>query len=391
MQQHLSTAIPAAASDPGTPARAPRRLPDELVLMILDWCRHLKYKRESTLAALCRLSKRYHKDGERLLYTHVELLRDGSVLKPLTVRPWLRRHVKSVYVGIEGQDLEDARVASVLANLHNVEVVCGQPSEEAIRLILSHPRVRLASLELDLDSMSAPKIFMDCAKALSSLRELRTDVVSDLIELPAAALRHLKTLYIETYCDGLMFDRDMAPSLGQLDDLTWPVLSDSEIDLAPFPHLERLQLRIVSVPHAVGRDAFERRAGKGLVQLLEKAGSRTRLIHLAVQGTVQVRLLDDRLSTNPAHFFGQSSTILAALPRHIQYLTLDTNCVRPTDFAAYLLDPARRPPGLRRLQVGNEVGLGLMALLRGVGGPYGALAGELERAGIEVTMTASSR
>jgi len=94
-----------------------------------------------------------------------------------------------------------------------------------------------------------------------------------------------------------------------------------------------------------------------------------------------------------------TAQILDALPPHLEHLSLTTSFLRPADVAAFLLG-ARRPTALRTLRIGDEVGRGLGAILRrddggdgdGSGSAlsgeeegFGALAGVLERAGVEVT------
>ena len=93
-----------------------------------------------------------------------------------------------------------------------------------------------------------------------------------------------------------------------------------------------------------------------------------------------------------------TARILDALPPHLEHLSLTTSFLRPADVAAFLLG-ARRPTALRTLRIGDEVGRGLGAILRGEAGDgdgsgsapsgeeegFGALAGVLERAGVEVT------
>ncbi|BGP50545.1 hypothetical protein JCM10450v2_006464 [Rhodotorula kratochvilovae] len=112
-------------------ARLPLRLPDELVLMIIETCDYLEMDREKTLAALCRLAKRYREGAERLLYSRVELQPHGqghpgvpgTALHTLARRTTLRPYVNSVDLNIERKYAQDADVWGVLQDLPNVEEI----------------------------------------------------------------------------------------------------------------------------------------------------------------------------------------------------------------------------------------------------------------------------
>ncbi|GAA5940170.1 hypothetical protein JCM3775_007283 [Rhodotorula graminis] len=94
-----------------------------------------------------------------------------------------------------------------------------------------------------------------------------------------------------------------------------------------------------------------------------------------------------------------TAAILHALPPRLEHLSLTTSFLCPADVAAYLLG-RWGPAALKTLRISDEVGRGLGPILRGeidVDGygevlpssedveRFGALAGVLERAGVEVT------
>lgn len=81
-----------------------------------------------------------------------------------------------------------------------------------------------------------------------------------------------------------------------------------------------------------------------------------------------------------------TTDVLDALPSRLEHLSLVTDCIHAGDPAAWLLG-ASHPSALRTLRIGGAVGYGLGGILRddAAKGPYGALAGTLERAGVGVT------
>ena len=85
----------------------------------------------------------------------------------------------------------------------------------------------------------------------------------------------------------------------------------------------------------------------------------------------------------------EANDILYAFPPQLRTLGLSTSAIRSEEFATCLLS-ALRPPAMRVLYLADALGDGLADILDDPDGPHGALAGELERAGIEVTTQARS-
>jgi len=120
----------AAATASAAAAAPPRPLPDELILMVVDQCDHLRpdSARTRALAALCRLARRYHAHAQRVLYSRIELvdenvvwLEPGSLVDALVRKASLRRLVRSVGVSYYSTTvLEVPRVRAALGDLPNV-------------------------------------------------------------------------------------------------------------------------------------------------------------------------------------------------------------------------------------------------------------------------------
>ncbi|GAA5842174.1 hypothetical protein JCM9279_002806 [Rhodotorula babjevae] len=278
-------------------------------------------------------------------------------------------------------------MATILADLPDVKVVRAVSCDELVRVFLSQAPVRLEKLEIQLLDPAAGDLFRgDGAAAVSKLSQLRCDEIEDDADLPA--LRHLTTLHVSSYCDAATFLALVDPIRGQLVDLAFPVSSRIRpFDLGSFVMLQRFRLRIQHEPFAAGDvSGIERVVVVGFKHFLDYVGRQLPHVqHLYLEGTLKVRTWDDRTSSNPVHLPPRTADILLSVPRHIPHLTLDTNCIRPADAAAFFLDPALRPRGLETLALGGETGRGLCALLRGSENPYTALGKVLKDAEIEVT------
>ncbi|GAA5895527.1 hypothetical protein JCM8208_005256 [Rhodotorula glutinis] len=403
----------------------PRRLPDELVLMVVDRCNDLRpeWARTRALAALCRLARRYHAHAERLLYSYIRLvdehaarLERGSLLHALVHNAPLRRHVRSVEVGSPVHYFPLKRVRHVLENLPNVAYVYGwDGGQRAVRVILAQKNLKLRRLGFDE------------AFELNGMIEL----VGRRVELPAT-LVHLDIdhlfgyIPIDSALDCLSaitsfgisrtpfpsdWTRFIAPFRANLVTLRLPVFLESDrMDLGVFPHLRCL------VFYALGGDEGGDPClhSKGLsyvvpylVQCLLSGAAIASFTSFALHGA---HLDPHDPDHDPQHRLYEraprsgapscTSQILDALPARLEHLSLTTSFLHPADVAAYLLGPLR-PPALRTLRIGGEVGRGLGAILRGEfnvgegsgtsseareeGEGFGALAGVLERAGVEVT------
>ncbi|BGP50509.1 hypothetical protein JCM10450v2_006428 [Rhodotorula kratochvilovae] len=257
-------------------------LPDELVLMIIDTCDRLEKDREKTLAALCRLAKRYREGAERVLYSRIEL-RPGSRV-PVAPR----------------------------TALHTVV------HETRLR-----PHVKWLGLFID--------------DALTS------------ICLP----------------------------------LGYQLQNHS---LAAFRNLQHLSLVGKGVKVKEYTDLIP-----GVESILATAASLATFVSLAIEGTLVTSepvegdfMSLDPVPAAPSEVPPSSRNILAAIPSQIQHLSLVTSFFRPNDVAAFL-SGSPRPPRLRTLRIGDEVGRGLHALMGEQGGPFEGLASALEEAGVELT------
>lgn len=112
--------------------RAPVRLPDEVVIMTIEWCDYLPCQRTTTLAALCRLSRRYTVGAQRALYSRVSICTDGTWYGPghgaasaLIGAPHLHPWVRSVELRGRGAPSEEHDAAEILGLLPSVdELVC---------------------------------------------------------------------------------------------------------------------------------------------------------------------------------------------------------------------------------------------------------------------------
>ncbi|GAA5842113.1 hypothetical protein JCM9279_002790 [Rhodotorula babjevae] len=390
MQHNPPTAAPAAASGPTSPARAPRRLPDELVLMVAEWCSGLRYGRDATLATLCRLAKRFKAAVERVLYSSVVLvggpLYARSTLNTLVHFPRYRQLVKRVNLSIRCASIADLapEVISVLCSMPNVEEVrvADQAASPTLPLLLVHPTCRLRIYSAPVWTTADARFSRSHPRAFAFLEHMATDDSSAL--LAAAACPALSSLHIACGTDfsPARWARYSAALGNRLTSLSLH-LEDESLgqvgDLSTLRRLEHLRLRMTV---SGGRARLDR-DGPAIMALMQSLPRSPSLVRLELN--VDVTMSDG--SRDPLVAFpipASYSDILFAIPPQIRHLTLVTDAIPATIFATYLLSPLR-PPALRTLRLGDDLGYGLSVILDDAECPHGALAGELERAGIEVT------
>ncbi|TNY21327.1 hypothetical protein DMC30DRAFT_395293 [Rhodotorula diobovata] len=397
---------PTTTPPPAPRPLPPRRLPDELVVMIIEWCGHVTLRmRKRTLAALCRLAKRYKAAAERVLYARVWLVAQGGYRGPsapiydepgeldtLVKQPRLRALVKTVEMRIEPGATSDARVAAVLRDLPNVEyLIVGMESHYAAGLLITQSASRLRELSVEGQGRVVDRIVHLHARALSgSLKRLSLDRLGAGFSRPnTEAVSGLKALVVfeEANSAGLV-----AATAASRDDLVslrlpFPKLREP-YDLTHYRNFAYLELRCFNVGHA-----FEERAA--LISTIESTSALPSLSFLKLDGHAPddtscpgCRRVDAQLGRQ-ARMLPLSKAIFDAIPSQIRHLSLGGSFLRADILAAYLLGPLR-PPRLETLQLSDDIGRAFSEILRdgseGSGGPFGALAGALERVGIEVTV-----
>ncbi|KPV73162.1 uncharacterized protein RHOBADRAFT_46268 [Rhodotorula graminis WP1] len=362
----------------------PARVPDELVLMVVDWCDKLGKDRLKTLSALVRLAKRFNNDVERRLYSRVTISDElsmepsshGAVRYVLVRRPSLRRLVQAVELSslrrYRSGGAVDGVVAQVLGDL---------------------PAVSEITCHWDADVLDLFSLIRDRPAAFATLHSLRAQTAYLLYGMPTFGFRiGLKTLEL-TDIEGNRQLGALTSSFANI--LTRLSLSVSAsvatCDPALYPSLQHLSLSSDDVELDMVR-----RATSAVVTFLKAAATSASLLSFEWQCTIAPSdggVPSDEADPTPAAPFPITNAILAAVPRQIRHLSLLTDCFAPADVAAYLGDDAQRPPHLATLRIGGALGRGLGRILGGEGevggeggeGSCGALAGVLERAGVEVT------
>ncbi|GAA5910043.1 hypothetical protein JCM8208_000937 [Rhodotorula glutinis] len=392
---HLVLRRDKAALEPLVRRPALRQLVEsvDLTVLVTDDAREKKEREEGVRRAKLRKEKerrereREEKEKEKQGMVVENLGDKGAIGRKSDEQKASDKQKAAEAKAAEDKAVEEKLVAehmaTILADVPNVKTVRAVSCDELLHVLLSQSTVRIKSLEIQL---VAGDLFRVCAPALSELVDLRCDDIDDDADLPT--LRDLTTLHIGSYCAAAAFLSMIAPVRDQLVDLAFPVSSRLKVfDLGSFPSVKHFRVRIQNEPFAAGDTAgIERVVVDGFDHLLGWAVRRLpRLEHLYLEGTLKVRTWDDRISSNPVHLPPRTANILLSLPRDIPHLTLDTNCIRPADAAAFLLDSKVRPSALETLALGGETGRGLCALLRGSENAYTALGGALEKAKIEVT------
>ncbi|BGP42358.1 hypothetical protein JCM10449v2_006363 [Rhodotorula kratochvilovae] len=333
-------------------------LPDELVLLVIESCDHLEKDREKTLAALCRLAKRYREAAERVLYSRVELEADfpaaqpvtpGTPLYTLTYVPRLRPYVKSVTLEIFDEHARLLPVVDLLSDLKNVEELSRHWAafSSVTRLVLGTILINAAT---------APPLCAGVTSfSLEDLYDLRT-----FVTFTSAFASHLTCLRL--------------PMTSQLQGHS----------LAIFPNLKHLSLvthlaaqgLVVAIPHAAS--------------VLDTAGSLTSFGVLIVRENTPhgpqyaEQAVCDFGDETLAEIPPLSTHLLQAIPPQVQRLSFVTFLFRADDVATFLLGPSR-PPALRTLRLGGGVGQGFKESARSRSAWYSNFERTMEEAGVEVT------
>ena len=419
----LSAMQPAASTASG---RVPR-LPADLIFVIIAWCEALETQRENTLAALWLLSRQYTSAAQRSLYSHLDLDRalravdlgldfdydffapewdlDGMAkktgLETLSPRRELLPYVKCVTARRVSEELERAGARAVFEDLPNVEKLAGTANDEIVHLILRQPGVRIKSLEINVWDDAAAQLIEDYHEAFEALEQLWA---YSILWPPPSTLEHVKTLTIPCARgpdDLHAFIASFRHSLTRLNLTTHFLLE--KLEITDFPRVDKLNIgfspTFVSIWGAQ-RVAAVLRSTTNLVSLglcgmvpLEAAGKpRLRAPPVDYSSLTSVHRSLDSETDSYGPSAARTSAILDALPASLQHLTIIADNLPAQLLIPYLLEPSR-PPSLVTLRLGGRLGLELGDMLRDRGaapgrGPVGALAGELERAGIELTTTA---
>ncbi|GAA5842098.1 hypothetical protein JCM9279_002786 [Rhodotorula babjevae] len=359
----------------------PRRLPDELIIMVIERCNYLSYKRDQTLAALCHLNKRFKPAAERVLYSKVNLEGEpaaNTVLYALVHFRRFRSFVKKVQLCIEHSTLDaiNTDVVHVLCGLPHVEELDAYSIDAAPGLLLAHPDCRLRYFSLEEWDSKAARLMASRHGALAALEHLEIGFIDDFSGAPPV-LPSLKQLSVQEGHECPAFKQFVAPLVGQITSLSLMDRSTSfgAVDLSTWAKLEHLTL---DLRHLLDQAELES-AISIIVAAIQSAPRWPGLASFALGASAYQRTsFELPASTND---------ILLALPPQLRVLTLLTNAIRAVDLATFLLS-SLRPPALRTLRLGRALGRDFRAILNDAEGRHGALAGELERAGIEVTTTA---
>ena len=347
--------------------------------MVIQRCNDLLGKRDGTLAALCRVSKQLKPAAERALYSDLALGNDLGASSPVSAlfrAPRLRHFVESVYLHDEDDTLDDfaAEVIHVLCSMSNIKrLVVDSEHHPAARLILAHPDCRLRSLALDYWNVKSARILAQFPSAFAALEHLEVGFDDDFAEAPPPVLSSLTSVTVRRGHDLEPFQPFTAPLVGQLAELSLEIWeTECElVDLSAWIALERIGIDFRMPLIAEELEL----AVAGIIATLKSVPRSPGLVSFTFRAFTEDGILA------PAH------DILLALPHHSRHLALVTNAIRSADLATFLLSTLR-PPSLRTLRLGGRLARDFRTLLDDTEGPHGALAGELERAGIEVTTTA---
>ncbi|TNY18361.1 hypothetical protein DMC30DRAFT_403280 [Rhodotorula diobovata] len=386
-----------------TPPPAPRPLPDDLVLLVIECCEEMDhYDRQDTLAKMCRVAKRYREAAERRLYRSVNLAggtgllghdHDPSPLQTLVKQARLRVHVREVELLLDRRQVRRAGVAALLRNLPNVEALVVEiDTQPGVRALLAQPALRLLRLEADFSEDLAATID---AHPLVFANLERLDVGS--ICKPAAVrfsqpVPPVRSLRIQEVADVATFEGLCAALSTTLVSLRIPFFPAQErrpFHLGRFPKLERIEMdssAMVASFQAQLEDIISTMRSMATLPSLAALELRGTLLVSATarEGSLLPEIIPASQEEVPSSL---SEAILDAVPSQIRHLSLVGTCPRTDDVMAYLLGP-RRPPKLETLGLGGDLDCTLGKVLRyyggAVGGPYGALAATLERADIQV-------
>ncbi|BGP50546.1 hypothetical protein JCM10450v2_006465 [Rhodotorula kratochvilovae] len=370
-------------------------LPVELVLTIIETCIHLEKDREKTLAALCRLAKRYKGSAERLLYSRVALVAwhernpfpRWSAMHTLKHDPRLGACVKSVELLIADEYVQDPLVATVLQDLPNVEEISlAHSSTAAIEQLLTQNDVLVRGLKSGAHPNDVSTLLRDHAAAFTALARLDLEYLP-ILAPPISTITSLSLMYLDT---PEFFTSFTSPFSSSLTSLRLPLGTQlAKHTLAAFRNLKHLSLFHIPLFHIhLDTEGLEE-AIPCVKPLLATTASLAVFDSLAVEGTLFVKTFTAGSENLLASATGMgasrpSKAILDAIPSQIQRLSLVTNIVLAHDLATFL-SGLSRPCGLRTLRIGRVVGRGLQALMSEEDGPFSRLAKVLEEAGVEVT------
>ncbi|BGP42363.1 hypothetical protein JCM10450v2_006457 [Rhodotorula kratochvilovae] len=370
-------------------------LPNDVVLLVIETCEKLEKDRYKTLAALCRLTKRYQGAAERELYSRVELEADFPAAQPVTPGtplytlvhvPRLRPNVKSVTLKISDEHTKLPPIVDVLSDLKNVEELSvPHLARQASNIFLAQGNLRIRSVRTEELGMHVRRVLQTYSAAFSSVTRLVLGVTSFSIE------------YLD---DPRAFVSFTSAFASHLTHLRLPIVHQLQgHGLATFPNLKHLSL--------VGK-GFTAQALAGsnphVASLLATAASLTTLVSLEFKSVlvdVAKTVLDyvamssrgarATLGTPPNSVNAILSQALASptklsevIPPQIKYLSLVTSFFRAGDVASYLLG-ASRPPALRTLRLGGGVGEGFKEFARTKRAWYADFERTMEEAGVEVT------
>ncbi|GAA5937427.1 hypothetical protein JCM3775_006610 [Rhodotorula graminis] len=358
----------------------PARVPDELVLMVVDWCDKLAKDRLKTLSALVRLAKRFKGDVERRLYSRVAISDElgekhtlsRALREVLIRRPSVRRYVQAVELSsplrYPWMGTRDDRLGPVLRDLPAVtDITCQSDSLGMVVAVLSNPAVQIRRLETPEDPLYIAPLFHDYGAAFATLQSLRVHP-SDLVFWASDGgfgfgIKVLELTRLEAFNNvGIA----TSPFSNILTRLSLPVSASlATCDPPLYPSLKHLSLSSDDVgPHTF------RQATSAVVTFLKAAATSANLLSFEWQCTIAPSdgsLPSVEPATTPAAPFPITNAILAAVPRQIRHLSLLTDCFAPADVAAYLADDAQRPPHLATLRIGGALGRGLGRILGGEG------------------------
>ncbi|BGP42378.1 hypothetical protein JCM10450v2_006472 [Rhodotorula kratochvilovae] len=376
-------------------------LPDDVVLLVTDTCDHLERDRGKTLAALCRLAKRYKGAAERVLYSRVELDADSSAAQPVTPGtplytlvhvPRLRPYVKSVTLEISDEHTKLPPVVDVLSDLKNVEELSVPAlAGRASHIFLAQGNLHIRSVRTEELGMYARRVLQRYSATFSSLTRLVLRTISVYAPPAPPFCAGVTSLSVEFLAEPKAFVTFTSAFASHLTRLRLPMTSLLQgCSLAVFPHLKHSSL-------------FTRITAQGLVEaiphatsVLHTADSLTSFVPLGIEGVLLVRESTPegpRYTEQVACVFGDetlaeipalSTRLLQAIPPQIQHLSFVTFLFRADDVAAFLLGPSR-PPALRTLRLGDGVGQGFKEFARTRSAWYADFARTMEEAGVELT------
>jgi len=384
------------------PSRPPVRLPDEVILDIIDWCGHLDgarpirlpYARNQTLAALCRLGKRFRANAERVLYARVAFWSPSSesAVRALYDRPDLRQHVRAVDFAVLDAGLDrDKRVAHVvrdLPNLDEVNIRTLGPAAQAMLFSASERPLRRVRI-IDPQGDVRP-LLRQHARRLAHVKELH---IASICGDPGQPLRPIDLAELVSLSTSLprswdTFATCTAVAQANLVHLSLPLSQElGAYRLGVFPSLKSLHLRNTT---GTGYGLCRPPSSADLVFVLRTARA---LASLALEGDLS-RASSPHLDPSFAH-------VLAALPPSLEHLTLlacdwgGTSRAGLADVAAAYLVGGARAPALRSVRVGGGKGVIAqrfreLAVRRAAGEVGGTvrLVDWLEEEGVRVTTVA---